>query len=212
MKICRICNLNETLTVFEYNRRICICCRKKQQKQYKKQWKSKNVQKVKEDSRIYYLINKDKIDKRNINYYFNNKDRVKITRRKYKDRNRQELIKKKKEKLKNDIHFKLSLNLRSRINSAIKRKNNKKNTKTTKLISCDIPFLKCYLECKFLPTMTWENYGKYWHIDHIVPCRVFDFKNEIEQRACFHYTNLRPLFAVTQIIDGVEYIGNINKG
>ena len=59
--------------------------------------------------------------------------------------------------------------------------------------------------------MTWENYGKYWHIDHIVPCYYFDLLKEEEQKRCFHYTNLQPLFARTQIINGVEYIGNLNK-
>ena len=60
--------------------------------------------------------------------------------------------------------------------------------------------------------MTWDNYGGYWHIDHIIPCCRFDLTKEEEQLKCFHYTNLQPLFAVTQIIDGIEYIGNINKG
>ncbi len=42
--------------------------------------------------------------------------------------------------------------------------------------------------------MTWDNYGE-WHIDHIKPCALFDFTKEEQQRECFHYTNLQPLWA-----------------
>jgi hypothetical protein len=44
--------------------------------------------------------------------------------------------------------------------------------------------------------MTWQNYGYYgWHIDHIKPCASFDLRKPSEQRKCFHYSNLQPLWA-----------------
>ena len=42
--------------------------------------------------------------------------------------------------------------------------------------------------------MSWDNYGQ-WHIDHIRPCSGFNLLDPIEQRVCFHYTNLQPLWA-----------------
>jgi hypothetical protein len=43
--------------------------------------------------------------------------------------------------------------------------------------------------------MSWDNYGiKGWHIDHIIPCAAFDLTDPEQQKICFHYTNLRPLY------------------
>jgi hypothetical protein len=60
---------------------------------------------------------------------------------------------------------------------------------------CSIEDLKQHLELQFKPGMTWDNYGTFgWHIDHIKPCVSFDLTDEIQVRACFHYSNLQPLW------------------
>ena len=64
------------------------------------------------------------------------------------------------------------------------------------LVGCSIPDLIKHLESKFQEGMNWSNYGFYgWHIDHIRPCSSFNLLNEEEQKQCFHYTNLQPLWA-----------------
>lgn len=41
----------------------------------------------------------------------------------------------------------------------------------------------------------WITYGpKGWHIDHIIPCSLFDPADPAQQKICFHYTNLQPLW------------------
>lgn len=66
---------------------------------------------------------------------------------------------------------------------------------TMQLIGCTMDELKAWLEARWQPGMTWQNYGRGWHIDHKRPIASFDLLQESEQRAAFHYTNLQPLWA-----------------
>lgn len=59
--------------------------------------------------------------------------------------------------------------------------------------------LRAHLEALFQPGMTWENYGRVWHVDHIKPCSLFDFTNPDEVAACFALSNLQPLWAAENI-------------
>ena len=71
------------------------------------------------------------------------------------------------------------------------------------LLGCTIEFLRSHLEFQFTDGMTWENYPL-WHIDHIVPCCSFNLSKEEEQSKCFHYSNLRPLWAEENIAKSKE--------
>jgi hypothetical protein len=102
---------------------------------------------------------------------------------------------------KNDPAFKL----RSRLGSALKNQNAIKSNKTMELVGCTIPFLRGYLEAKFKDDMTWENHGE-WHIDHIKPCASFNLLDDEEQKKCFHYKNLQPLWADENLSKGNKYI------
>ncbi len=82
-------------------------------------------------------------------------------------------------------------NLRSRIRQALKGTN--KSAFTIKLLGCSIEEFLSHLESQFQVGMTFENYGE-WHIDHIIPCSEFDLTKLKEQRKCFHYSNLQPLW------------------
>lgn len=39
----------------------------------------------------------------------------------------------------------------------------------------------------------WQNYGSYWHVDHIIPLASFDLRDSEQQKWAFHYSNCRPL-------------------
>jgi hypothetical protein len=83
--------------------------------------------------------------------------------------------------------------LRSRINRVLRGK--LKSAPTLTLLGCSLEQFKSHLESQFTRGMNWNNYGSAWHIDHKEPCSSFDLSKPIEQRRCFHYSNLQPLGA-----------------
>jgi hypothetical protein len=69
------------------------------------------------------------------------------------------------------------------------------------LLGCTRAEFLAHIEAQFQPGMTWEN-RSLWHIDHIRPCAGFDMLDPAQQRVCFHYTNLQPLWAADNIKKG----------
>jgi len=76
---------------------------------------------------------------------------------------------------------------------------NQKAGKTMTLTGCSVEFLCKHLESTFQPGMTWQN-RSLWHIDHIIPCSSFDLSKKEDQMRCFHFSNLRALWASDNII------------
>lgn len=92
----------------------------------------------------------------------------------------------------NDPVFRAACNLRNRLRSALKAQTAWKQG--FGMLGCTMAGLKLHLEHQFTEGMTWGNYGL-WHIDHIRPVSSFDLLDEAQQRQCFHFTNLQPLWA-----------------
>jgi hypothetical protein len=87
--------------------------------------------------------------------------------------------------------------LRKRIGRALRDRAGigaKKAYKTSQYLGCTIQELMAHLSSRFLPGMTWNN-RHLWHVDHIIPCANFDLADPEQQKKCFHYTNLQPLWA-----------------
>lgn len=100
----------------------------------------------------------------------------------------------------NDLEFRVRANLRARIYFALRGQI--KAGRTLELVGCSVPELRGHLELLFVPGMTWENYGPIWHVDHVRPCASFDLSDPEQQRKCFHFTNLQPLFAKENLSKG----------
>lgn len=98
-----------------------------------------------------------------------------------------------KRRRRTDPAYRIKKNLRAALWSALNGA--QKVAPTMELIGCTPEELKAHLESQFLPGMTWENYGQPgWEIDHIIPCASFDLTDPAQQKVCFHYTNLQPLW------------------
>ncbi len=171
-------------------------------KNCRKEYRIANQSKIKEVQKEYYETNKSTLLEINKQYRLENSEKINEQRKEY--RNREEvkqhikemqklnLPKRKeaiKQKRKTDVNFQISEILRSKIHKMIK------GQKTTyqEIVGCDIDFLKKWLEYRFDEKMAWNNLGKYWQIDHILPINGFNLSNSVDVNICFHWTNLQPL-------------------
>jgi hypothetical protein len=96
-------------------------------------------------------------------------------------------------------HIKLAGNIRNRVRMALKRTDSAKYHNTYDLIDCKPSELHDWLEWQFDEKMTWDNYGSYWHVDHVTPCSFYDLDKQEEQLLCFNWRNCRPLCAKKNI-------------
>ena len=115
-------------------------------------------------------------------------------RKKYENSKLEDRVRKYRNRLYNNPHKRAIANLRTRLRDFIKKECD--SDSTIEIIGLTLEQFKEYIE-KFMHfNMTWENYGKIWHIDHITPCSWFD-KDKIKDS--FKYTNLQPLFTTDNL-------------
>ena len=150
----------------------------------------------------YRSTHKLRVAARHEKYRNEHREEVRKRNREYRRTHKAQRNEFRKQKRITDIEYKIKCNLRTRIWSAVK--NNIKCESTEKLIGCSIKDLKNYLKARFVKNMTFDNYGK-WHIDHIKPCDSFDLSKESEQRKCFHYSNLQPLWELENLKKSNKY-------
>ena len=194
------------------------------------EYNRQNRDKIKERHAEYYKQHKDRLSRMNAQWYAEHKEAVlacvksyrlehkieiaeykkkyiqtehaRACRHAYTEKHGEELRARRYKRYRYDIHFKLAHLLRSRILCAL-RGGIKKSAHTMELVGCTIDELKLHLELQFKAGMTWENYGyNGWHVDHRRPCSSFDLSDPIQQRQCFNYTNLQPLWAKDNLSKG----------
>jgi len=207
MKVCTFCHIEKGLDEFhlckkgKMNRKSkCKECVKSETKEYYQ----KNIDYYKN----YRENNKDSIRKRQKTWVTSNETKEKDRQRNWKKQNQEKILKWKeinsdklkeysrvytKKRRQTDELFKLSSNLRNRLNIYLRSKKIKKNNSTFEIIGLHPEKLKDYLEKKFTEGMSWDKLGSEIHIDHIKPLSMAKTESEVYELC--HYTNLQPLWA-----------------
>jgi hypothetical protein len=135
-----------------------------------------------EESAAHYAANREKRIAQSTAYVANNREKYNASRR---------ILQKRK--MANPV-FRLSRIIRCRTNHVLKGR--QKTGTSVDYLGCDFDQLKLHLEAQFLPGMTWDNYGKLWHIDHRDPLANLALDaTDADVRRLAHFTNLRPLWA-----------------
>lgn len=180
MRICSKCHVEKSLESFR------IYKNRKGTSSYRSECKRC----AKEYNRQRYIENREKCIKQSQEYRKRN-------RKKRREYHRQYCAKRYKE----DSNYKMTVALRGRLNQAIKK--GYKAGSAIEDLGCSIEELKQYLESKFQPGMTWENWSRDgWHIDHIRSLVSFDLTDREQFLEACHYTNLQPLWSNENISKG----------
>jgi hypothetical protein len=179
----------------EYRNRI------KNSKEFKekmKDYRIRNRERLLHMGREYRKRNREELLVSAREYKRENRDKMSEYQRVYREKNKEKRSNYLKNKFRDDPKYRIEILLRQRFRSTVSKKH--KYCSAIRLLGCTVDEFKIYLESKFKEGMTWENHGKYgWHIDHIKPCAFFDLTNPEQQKICFHYTNLQPLWAIENL-------------
>lgn len=227
-KKCSKCDEVKPLTEFKIradnglHRGQCYECRALQRKQNyiknidkRKQWLKDNKEKIAKYAKDYQDKNKEKIAK-NIKqdrkdnpekyakyyktWYDNNKQKASAKSKKWYEEHKEHVIKQTIEYNKKRREENIEIRIRDSLRARIRLSLHGKSKNTIKLLGCSIEELKQHLQSQFTSGMSWDNYGLHgWHIDHIKPCSKFDLLKPSEQRKCFGFSNLQPLWAIDNI-------------
>lgn len=185
---------------------------------WQKEHYEENKEEILSKNREYWHKTKDDRHKQQKEYH--QSEQGKLTSALWKEKNRTKIRKQKsanhKKKLKTDPTYRLRHYVAGTIREVLKGKKGGKATWE------HLPYtpleLKEHIENLFEPWMTWDNHGKYnpktwddndqstwtWQLDHIEPQSKFPYKSMKSKlfKECWALSNLRPLSAKQNIIDG----------
>lgn len=222
MKKCTICKLELEETQFGKDKSRgdglsarCKKCNTVKQKQYAERNREKirahnknSAEKHKEKRKQYAKDNYEHIKEvRKLR-----EKELKAYQKKWRENNKEKINKQAKErqrnKRKNDPQYRLNSRMSTSINQSLRIFNlSKSKCGWQKAVGYTLKQLVEHLESQFDKNMNWDNYGSYWHIDHIKPKSLFIFESleDKQFKECWSLSNLRPLEAKENIRKGNKY-------
>ena len=194
--------------IYEENKDAIL---KKQHEYYEE-----NKESVQKRNNQYYINNKEKIDEKRKQWAENNKDRLHEYGKKWREENKERkskhdrewplnnrwrINKRRYDRYNNDVQYKLSSLLRTRLRDVLNGRI--KSGSSVRDLGCSLTELKEHIESMFKEGMSWENHGKYgWHIDHMLPLSSFDLTDREQLLIACNYKNLQPLWAFENLSKG----------
>ena len=160
-------------------------------KESHKQWRDKNPDKCKEQWRKRYYKDIEETKKRNNSYQKQRRD--------------------------NDPEYKLLCSMRNILERTHKLIGTKKENRTNEELGYTPEKLKLRLSVNFTDQMYHDTYGKLkdgtwgWEIDHVIPPENFIKKGKTDPKIINALPNLKPRWRTSRTINGVFYLGNIEK-
>jgi hypothetical protein len=192
--------------------------RKPEKFAYDRKYRERNAERLSAKKALYRSENRETLRAKAVIFWIANSHKKKLYREANKDRrsaqkrawvaaNAEHVSAYKKvydaNKMMNDLNYKLRINLRIRLATAVRE--GAKAGSAVRDLGCSIEELKAHLEAKFTSGMSWENWGRMgWHIDHRKPLAAFDLTNEAQAKEACHYTNLQPLWRLDNIAKGAR--------
>ena len=154
---------------------------------YKKEWCEKNKDRLREKNRINYLKNSDYIKRKVRERRLENRE-LHLARKRIYEKNR-------RQKYKDDPIRKCNSAMRDHIRRLIRRTGYDKQESTVEIPGYSAQELKQHLESRFTKEMNWDNYGVYWHVDHIVSISELVGCGVVDPKIINSLDNLQPLEA-----------------
>lgn len=168
----------------------CKVCEGKKKREYKIKYKQKHKEEIEQKARA----KKAELEKQKIA----TKERQRIKKR---ERYRNDpsilrrMVERQKQRYKEDPIYRMNIRLRNSIGKHLRGE--KCGRHWEDLVGWNIQDLRKHLTKQLKDGMTWDNYGSYWHIDHIIPVTAFNYNTEkdIDFQRCWSLKNLQPLEA-----------------
>lgn len=194
----------------------CIAIRNK--KRY-----DSNTDKVLATNKNWKERNQSRVVECNQRWYQNNTARSAANAKRWREENREQLNADDRERRKKDPFFRIRKIASAAVYKMLRSQGSSKyGDSTSKHFSWTPEELCQYLESLFEPWMTWDNQGAYnkstwdnndpatwtWQLDHIVPHSTlpYDSYDHPNFDKCWSLSNLRPLSAKQNVIDGATKV------
>jgi hypothetical protein len=189
MKVCKLCNIKKPFSEFNKD-------------SVGKNGLKSRCRKCSNQIAIeHYNKNKVKYQLKTKEWTLNNKKQHQSSQQNWRKNNPKYINQYQNQRLKEDILYKVSHNIRARTYDIFKKKGLVKDQTSLNMVGIEGNKLIEYIESKWTNGMNWNNYGKNinneWSIDHIIPLASANTIKEL--KILYHYTNLQPLWHIENL-------------